>query len=256
MTLHDYRRFIAPCLESARAQTLRALDLVVVDDAYSDGSDRAALRWLERRGARFARAELLRHRVNQGLARSRNAAFARARTDLVFVLDADNLIFPTCLEKLVRALDSSKASFAYSHLKLFGDEDGLMNTRPWNPAAFRTGNYIDAMALVRRSEWRRVGGYREDLSTGWEDYDFWLRLARAGGSGLLVPEALAAYRVHLGSMLSTVTRPDAAALERFFRDEHRTSLSAPRPLDAESDHYSRIAAGLLGAARRREKVLR
>jgi predicted dithiol-disulfide oxidoreductase (DUF899 family) len=40
---------------------------------------------------------------------------------------------------------------------------------------------------------------------GWEDYDFWCRLAEYGAYGVQVPETLADYRVHRNSMLHTTT---------------------------------------------------
>ena len=74
------------------------------------------------------------------------------------------------------------------------------------------GNQIDAMALIRRSAWRQVGGYDPSMRSGWEDYDFWLRLLEAGFTGIQVPEILGRYRVHPHSMTNTVTgKSDALA---------------------------------------------
>jgi hypothetical protein len=60
------------------------------------------------------------------------------------------------------------------------------------------------MALVRKTSWRVVGGYRS--MSMWEDYDFWCKCAENNLEGVHVPEILCRYRVHKRSMLSTVTR--------------------------------------------------
>lgn len=240
VSLHDYKRFIIPCLESIRSQTLRSLDLIVVDDASTDGSEKAVLRWLKRRGRRFARWRLLRHDRNAGLARTRNTAFADSRTPYVFVMDADNLLLPRCLERLSSALGGCRADFAFSYFHAFGEEDYLMNLKPWDPELLRRKPYLDAMALVRRSTWKRLGGYRRQMVQGWEDYDFWLRLARVGGRGVQVPEVLARYRVHMRSMLNTETAPDEHRLRRYFLREHQITL------DADNVSQLGLASGVFG----------
>jgi len=216
VTLHNYRDYIVECLDSVRRQTARALDLVVVDDGSSDGSHDLVKRWLDRNGGRFRDFRLIRHEAIGGLALARNSGFEAARTPFVFVLDADNLLYPRCLERLTDALERSGAYFAYSYLNKFGEDDGLMNAKAWQAAGFRNGNYIDAMSLMRREVWEGLGGYRSHGVQGWEDFDFWLRLARVGGWGLQVPEILASYRVHLRSMLHRETNPNAEKLQRYF----------------------------------------
>ena len=48
----------------------------------------------------------------------------------------------------------------------------LVSDLPWQQDLFKGGNYIDAMALVRREAWEAIGGYTH-IPGGWEDFDFW-----------------------------------------------------------------------------------
>lgn len=233
VTLHNYEDCILPCLESVRKQTVGGLDLIVVDDASTDASSRRVKRWLSRHGRRFSDYRLIRHARNGGLAKARNTGFEAARTPYVFVLDADNMIYPRCVERLSAALENCDAHFAYSYLNKFGEADGLMNAKVWRAAAFRKGNYLDAMVLMRKGVWESLGGYRSHGIQGWEDYDFWLRLAKIGGWGVLVPEILAAYRVHMRSMLHRETNPNAEQLQGFFAEAFGTDLSSRKTSDAE-----------------------
>ncbi len=222
VTLYNYEKYIEECLNSVYLQTAVELDLIVVDDRSKDGSVDRAAAWMRSHGRRFRRVLLVRNRVNRGLARARNRAFEIATTDYVFVLDADNSIYPRCVATLTDALDRCNASFAYCYLEKFGVESGLLSDRPWDLDALKSGNYIDAMALVRRSTWRDIGGYSTDMGAmGFEDYEFWLKIAERGGYGAHVPEILARYRVHFQSMLNTETRRKESLLWDYLEQKHR-----------------------------------
>lgn len=228
VTLYNYEKHIRECLDSVREQTLKELDLVVVDDCSTDRSLETTRDWLRHRGGRFSQWTLLRHGKNAGLAASRNAGFRAARSPYVFVLDADNLLYPPCLERLAAALQGSNAGFAYCMLAKFGEESGLMNTRSWDPREIRNGMSMDAMALVRKTSWRRLGGYQPQEVQGREDYDFYLRLAEVKGWGAFVPETLAAYRVHLRSMLHSQTGPGLWRLQEHFKRSHGVDFASDR----------------------------
>jgi len=212
VSLYNYGHYVTECLESVRIQTLEGLDLIVVDDCSTDGGGDEVARWLETAGERFNRYRLLRHVQNEGLASARNTAFEHARTEFVFVLDADNVLYPRCVQQLVTALRHCQADFAYCYVEKFGEAIGLHNVRAWNPADLQHGNTIDAMVLLRRATWQAVGGYSADMTRGWEDFDLWFKIARINGWGVQVPEILARYRVHGQSMLTRVTNPRAEML--------------------------------------------
>lgn len=205
VTLFEYRGYVLDCLESVREQTLGSVSLVVVDDASGDGGEEAVRAWMQEHAARFRETLLLQHPRNLGLAATRNTSLARATSEFVFVLDADNLLYPRCLESLLGALAASERAFAYPIIEQFGDARGLQGCDGWNPGRLAQGNYVDAMALLRRRAWELVGGYRSMRVSGWEDYDFWCRCVEAGLSGVLVPEILGRYRIHRRSLLRRST---------------------------------------------------
>jgi len=210
VTLYDYRDFVLEALDSVVAQDLAHLDLVVVDDHSADGSEGRVLDWLQSNNERFGRALLLRHTRNEGLAAARNQGFATASTKYVFVLDADNHLYPRCLTACLDVARGRNADMVYTILEVFGEQHGVMGTDVWDPIALQTANYIDAMALVARTAWHQVGGYRRMETAGWEDYDLWLKFAEAGFDVVRVPEILCRYRQHRGSMLRNVTNRPAA----------------------------------------------
>jgi glycosyltransferase involved in cell wall biosynthesis len=202
--LYNYAHFIRDALDSVWHQTLQPLDLVVVDDRSTDQSVAVAMDWIKRNGDRFNRVIVLQNLVNSELGLTRNVGFAAAETPYVFLLDADNRLFPHCLEFCLHAVQESGAGFVYPMVQQFGDTTELMNHEPFTGMRFAGGNYVDAMALVGKSTWAAVGGF-DHVQFGWEDFDFWCRCVERGLWGQGLDIVLAEYRVHSGSMLRTRT---------------------------------------------------
>ena len=200
----NYADYVTEALASVAAQTLEKIDLVVVDDHSPDDSAHMVIAWATAHEARFNRIVVLRHRANAGLGFTRNSGFANAETSFVLPLDADNRLRPNAGEVLLRHAVESGAAFAYPQIQEFGDSDKVFGTEPYSVLHLQRGNYIDAMALVRKSAWAAAGGY-DHVQYGWEDFDLWCRLAERGHFGVNVPEVLADYRVHKNSMLHTMT---------------------------------------------------
>jgi glycosyltransferase involved in cell wall biosynthesis len=204
LPVYNYADFVAESLHSVAAQTLEMLDLVIVDDASPDDSRDIVRLWLDQHGGRFNRVTLLRHRANAGLGFARNSGFAAAETPFVLPLDADNRLRPEACATLLAQLRGSSAAFAYPAIQQFGTKTEIFGREPFSVLRLQRGNYIDAMALLRKAAWAEAGGY-DHVQYGWEDYDLWCRLVERGHHGLHVPDVLADYRVHAQSMLHTTT---------------------------------------------------
>jgi hypothetical protein len=204
VTLHNYADCIEEALRSVALGTLQNVEVIVVDDASTDRSVDAvraaaeALPWLPLTLVRLCR--------NRGLPAARNLAAEHAKADLLFILDADNSVLPHGLERLAEALgEDPEAAFAYGIIEAFDGDGptGLMNWLDWDPDRLREGNYIDAMAMLRRSALEEVGGYATDPALyGWEDFDLWLALASKGMRGVRVPDFVARYRQSPHSMIA------------------------------------------------------
>jgi glycosyltransferase involved in cell wall biosynthesis len=219
VTLYNYQQYIKGALDSVFVQTHSNIELIVVDDASKDSSEAFARNWLEENGARFNQAKLISHLKNYGLAQARNTAFANASNDYVFVLDADNEIYPEAIAKLLSACISANSEAAYSRIEKFGAEAG-MEGDVWNPARLAKGNYIDAMALIKKSAWEAAGSYSAMNVIGWEDYDLWCKFVERGFRGEFVPEPLCRYRVHKASMLHATTNPNMYRLRPLMLVRH------------------------------------
>ena len=188
----NYGRFVMEAVRSARTQTIYSLEVIVVDDGSTDPQTVEVLDALARNDEVF----LLRQ-VNQGLPTARNAGIAAACGEFVCCLDADDLIDPTYLELAVALLMSdSSIGFAYSYVRFFGDVDEVWETRDFDIHETLIANFTAVSAVFRRDDWREIGGYSPEMRGGFEDWEFWIRLARLGRTGRVMRHPLFMHRRH------------------------------------------------------------
>jgi hypothetical protein len=200
----NHEELVGGAIESAALSDYRDLEVVVVDDGSTDGSLEAARAAIER--SPWLRGTLVSAAENRGLPAARNLAVSHSEGEFVFMLDADNAVYPHALGRLVSALDDHPgAAMAYGVLEVVeatGRRD-LRNWLPWSPSRFRYGNYVDAMALIRRGALEEIGGYTTDPRVyGWEDFALWCEFAHRSWTAVHVPEILARYRRGLHSMIA------------------------------------------------------
>src|SRR5262249_14388809 len=146
--------------------------------------------------------------LNTGLADARNIGLQLARAPYVFIMDADNMVFPRALQLLHTKIVKDNSAGVYSILCRFqgphNDRKGLLSYLDWDPQMLVEYPYVDAMALFDRRQLIEIGGYDSKLYKfgwfGWEDYDLWLRIAHARLRVSFLPNVLCLYRHHERSM--------------------------------------------------------
>lgn len=207
VALYNYEREVVDALRSACASDYESFEIVVVDDASTDGSLAAVTAFAEKHESFPIR--IVASGANRGPGAVRNTLLNLARGEFLFVLDADNSVFPPTLRRLAAALEADpEAAFAYGilaeHEGTLGT--GLLSEQPWDPESLGIDNAIDMMSMLRRSSILAVGGFSPDRRlAGYEDYDLWCRLAEADRYGVLVPQIVGRYQRSQHSMLSLTT---------------------------------------------------
>jgi glycosyltransferase involved in cell wall biosynthesis len=171
---YNGEKYLAEALESIRAQTRPAHELIVVDDGSTDGSATVA----ESYGATVIR------QANLGEGAARNAGIRASSGDAIAWLDADDRWRAQHIEVVAGLLERhSEAVGAFGAVQRFGLDDRLI--RGWVPPgitssvvreAFRDWLHTTIGSIVHREAFFDVGGFDEEERYG-VDFDLWLRLS-------------------------------------------------------------------------------
>ncbi len=213
--------YLAEAVGSALGQSYGNIEVVLVDDGSTDGSDRVAATLASQYPGRITIAHT--HRL--GPYPARNRALRLIKGELVAFLDADDWWDATALEKLYAALVAAKADLAYCGWQNVGEG---VHSAPYVPPEYekddpvahfvRTCPWPIHAALVKRELVEHLGGFSERRYSSM-DYDFWLRALAATRRMSRVPEVLAFYRWHGQGQVSAVKWRqvlDALAAQRDF----------------------------------------
>ena len=121
---YDVAAYLPACLDSLLGQTLRELEVVVVDDGATDDSGAIA----DAYAARDSRVRVV-HIENRGLGAARNEGIRHARGEYLGFCDADDLMTPRALELLLALAQETDAPLVTGNVvRLEGDRrPGL----PW-----------------------------------------------------------------------------------------------------------------------------
>jgi hypothetical protein len=208
---------------SVRAQTLADWELVLVDDASTDGG-RDIARAL---AAADPRIRLIERATNGGAAAARNEAIRAAAGRLIAFLDADDRWHPEKLARQVAFMAAGGHALtfgAYRRIDAAGRPLGVVRPPPRvSRAELLKGNVIGCLtavydtAIFGRAEMPEVRRR--------QDYGLWLRLLRQVAYAHALPEVLADYRVRPAS-LSGGKLGAAAATWALYREVE--GLSRPR----------------------------
>lgn len=214
MPAYNAARTIAASIRSVLCQTRPDFELIVVDDGSSDATVAVASDFTGDPRVRIVQQE------NQGPGAARNRGIAEGTGPYISLIDSDDLWLPTYLESMGAALDAEpSAGLAYTDAWVLEDRTGRIRKTtamryqnpplppPDDPIEFLRllvgGNFVFTSSTVRRSTLDEIGPFDVLLKPS-EDYELWLRIVASGYRAVRVPENLAVYRKHGGS-LSTDT---------------------------------------------------
>lgn len=252
----DRLPLLREAVASVLAQDLSAWELIVVDDASSDGTSA----WVDGLADERVRAVRVDEHVERSAARNRGLSQAAAPT--VLFLDDDDRLRPSALRRLWHALERAPEAVAAIGAKEVFDGTGQRKRIPHPRLQLVRSVWDDVMAgwmfvsgqvLLRTETVREAGGWDEGLAMS-EDQDLWLR-AIGRRPTVLVPSVVLEQRTRADGV-------DANDVEERVRarvavdDRERTTrlIEARRHLRAAGeafaeDRFSDATAALVAAAR-------
>jgi GT2 family glycosyltransferase len=253
------RDLLARLLNTLDAQTLRAAEVIAVDNGSSDGAPDLA----RDRGAR-----VIPMGRNAGFAAAVNRGIREARSEWIAVLNTDVELAPDYLEACCRAAGEQPASPVWfvtgkilqaGHPELIDATFDLISrgATTWRAGSGRIDGPLFSKsrrifsapwtaAIFRAEIFHKLGFLEEQFESYLEDVDFGLRCAAHGLSGLYVPDAIAWHR---GSASLGRWHPDT--VRRIARNQ---LLLAARHWSVDMWWYLLVAQSLWGGVAVRHGV--
>lgn len=217
----NYGRFLMEAVESVLKQTFRDFEVVIVDDGSSDPETLSVLQKIEKNHSEIQ----IIHQKNGGPAKARNWGIESSRGEFFLPLDADDTIEPEMLEKCFQEMiKNPKLGMVYTWVHFFGNDEAIWKSGEYNFYEFLHSNQATVSALVRKRAWEDVGGYDENMRNGYEDWEFWINLGKAGWFGKLIRESLFNYRRH-GTSITSGAELKHDAIVRYIRTKHSDLFS-------------------------------
>ena len=216
-------RFLAETITSVLEQTYSPIEVLVVDDGSTDETPTVIAGFSDHIGTI--------RQANEGVAGARNTGLWSVQGEYVCFLDADDWLFPTCIERKVETLEANLgagACFSWVEVtdevltpsglifKGTSDENALPALLSFIPPAIPCPSNV----LIRTELVREAGGFDPRLGTA-ADFDMWLRLAQRTRVSQ-IEEVLIRYRRHEGAMFHDLGA--YLADMTYIIDKHRVDL--------------------------------
>jgi glycosyltransferase involved in cell wall biosynthesis len=250
----NYGHYLPACIGSVLKQPGVEVEVIVVDDASTDGSGEVADEL-----ARFSPSiRVIRHSRNAGHIATYNDGLAEAKGDYVVLLSADDLLTAGSLQRATSLMEAHPGvGLVYGRAVRFAqDAPPLARTNPthwliwsghdWLAMRFKRAYncILSPEAVVRTSVQREIGGYRPELPHT-ADMEMWMRAAAIADVGYVSGVDQACYRDHGASMHNaTFQSGDVRGLAVDVSERMRTfeltalHMFGPGP---EADRWLRIA---------------
>lgn len=145
---------------------------------------------------------------NMGIAANTNECIRMANGDYIALFDHDDLLHPSALFEMMKAICENQADFIYTDEVTFIKRPSnitIYNFKPdYSPDTLRSYNYICHFTAFSRHLLDMVGGFNPEYE-GSQDYDLILRLTEKAKNIVHITKALYFWRSHKASVASDVS---------------------------------------------------
>jgi glycosyltransferase involved in cell wall biosynthesis len=183
---YNQKRFVREAVESVINQSYAPVQIIVVDDASTDGS-RDSINQLKRL---YPQLEVLLLNENMGNCRAFNRGLALAKGECLIDLAVDDVLLPDRIKIGVDALQQAGDDYGvhFCNAELIDETGAFVNhhSDKYPHHTIPQGDIYEQVIkryficpptiMFRKSVMDKLGGYDETLA--YEDFDFWIRSSR------------------------------------------------------------------------------
>jgi len=201
---YNYKRYLSQAIESVLNQTYQNFELIIVDDASTDGSGELIKEYAEKN----AKIKYIRNKRNIGMVKNWNKSISLAKGKYISILHADDVYSPSILEIESRILENNLEVGMVFSANYEIDTNGVIiyfNKPFYKNAIFegedfvekiiKRGNFVRFPAvMIRKRCLSEIGLFDESLNLT-VDIEMWMRMGSYYKIAY-INQPLALYRVH------------------------------------------------------------
>lgn len=198
---YNGEKYICEAIESILGQTYSNWELIIVDDCSED----VTLQIANEYARKDHRIKVIHNSNNCKLPQSLNVGFHNSKGDLLTWTSDDNRFLPNALEVMQQYFAEHEDAYMVQADMYEIDADGTRignGCLQWNEQNLCVKNIVGACFMYTRDVYEKIGDYDTDLFCA-EDYDYWIRVEKAYGRIVHIPEILYEYRRHKGNLTLT-----------------------------------------------------
>lgn len=191
--VYNCERYLAQAIESVLAQTYSPLEIIVINDGSTDGSEAVARQFLPK--IRYCAQS------NQGLGATRNRGAQLAQGDYLAFLDADDLWTPDKLERQMALFnDDPHLDIAFGYVQQFytPELEAELKSKIAYAEEIIKGHHAGTM-LIKRDSFFKVGLFETDWHIG-EFIDWYLKAKEQKLKSVMLPDVVMKRRLHTTNM--------------------------------------------------------
>jgi glycosyltransferase involved in cell wall biosynthesis len=208
--------YVEQAVNSAFNQSYINKEIILVDD----GSDQKTKEILNKLKPKLT---TLISQENKGQSAARNAGIKEANGELIFVLDSDDFVEPTFCEKAINAFVNNysiKIVTCYANRVFENGISDNINPQGGDILDFLFKNCALGSVMFYKKDWEMVFGYDENMTFGWEDWEFYIRLLKDGGNAYVIKETLFNYRARKNTT-TAIANKNQYTLHKYIIFKHK-----------------------------------
>lgn len=183
-------QYIEQSVNSALNQSYSNKEVIVVDDG-SDFRTKVVLAKLESKIRKLIVQE------NLGQSTARNVGIKEAEGEYILTLDSDDYFEPSFCEKAISMFlnNGNIKIVSCQATRYYGNgEQNVFIPSGGTILDFMYANEALGTSMFKKYDWKLCHGYDENMRTGFEDWEFFIRILKEGGCSVIIQESLYNYR--------------------------------------------------------------
>lgn len=169
---YNQSHYLEECMASVLNQSYANWEAIIVNDGSVDNTDIIG-RSLVLKDDRIRYF----YQENSGVSSARNFGISQSNGEYILPLDADDVISDDYLSLIAQAFErDSNLSLVYCKAEFFGDKRGDFKLPDYSFDELLVHNLIFVTACFSKISYYTTDGYRSNMVSGFEDWDFWIQL--------------------------------------------------------------------------------